>query len=99
LTDARTTDHVRVAQGVLSREVQGEAVLLHLDSGEYFGLDAVATRIWQLLSETGDVRRAESAICKEFDVEPALAAKDVRDLVAQLLRMRLLEVPGPEGAA
>ena len=28
----------RVSPSVLAREVQGEAILLHLDTGEYFGL-------------------------------------------------------------
>ena len=99
MTENRKADRVRVAEGVLSREVQGEAVLLHLDSGEYFGLDAVATRVWQLLSESGDVSRVESTISEEFEVDPARASKDVRDLVAELLRMRLLEESGSEGGA
>jgi hypothetical protein len=87
---------VRVAPGVLSREVHGEAVLLHLDSGEYFGLDEVATRMWQLLSELGDLPRVESAICEEYNVDPASASRDVTAFVGQLLEKRLIEFAGPE---
>jgi len=96
LSEGERTRRVRVAAGVLSREVHGEAVLLHLDSGEYFGLDGMATRMWQLLSELGDVQRVESMICEEYDVEPESASKDVNALVSQLLEKRLLEIAGPE---
>lgn len=90
---------VRIAPGVLSREIHGEAVLLHLDSGEYFGLDEMATRMWQLLSEFGDVSRVESAICEEYDVAPESASRDVNAFVGQLLEKRLVELAGPEAQA
>jgi hypothetical protein len=90
------TRRIRIAPGVLSREVHGEAVLLHLDSGEYFGLDGVATRMWQLLSELGDLPRVESAMCEEYDIEPAAAARDVKAFVGQLMEKRLIEFAGAE---
>lgn len=93
------TPRIRIAPGVLSREVHGEAVLLHLDSGEYFGLDAMATRMWQLLSELGDPKRVESAICEEYDVEPQSASRDVKAFVSRLLEQRLVELVGPEPQA
>ena len=46
---------LRPADGVLSRILGGEAVLVSLGSGEYFGLNAVGTRIWELVGETGEV--------------------------------------------
>jgi hypothetical protein len=42
---------VKVNDDVLFQELQGEAVLLNLKSGVYFGLDPVGTRIWQLFAE------------------------------------------------
>ena len=39
---------------VVCREIEGEAVLLHLGTGIYFGLNAVGTRIWQLLDAAQD---------------------------------------------
>lgn len=97
-TDERP-QRIRIAPGVLSREVHGEAVLLHLDSGEYFGLDAVATRMWQLLAEWGDPKRVESAICEEYGVEPQSASRDVKAFVGRLLEQRLIELAGPEPQA
>lgn len=39
------TSRVRIRDDVLSRDLQGEAVILNLNTGLYFGLDPVGTRI------------------------------------------------------
>ncbi len=38
-----------VPSQVRARTVGGEIVLLHLESGVYFGLDPVGARAWQLI--------------------------------------------------
>ena len=40
-----------VSGEVVAREMGGEMVLLDLASGQYFGLDTVGMRVWELLSE------------------------------------------------
>ena len=45
-----------IPEDVVHRMVGDEAVLLQLDSGVYYGLDPVGSRIWELLE--GEVRRA-----------------------------------------
>ena len=47
---------VAISEDVVSRDLEGEAVILNLDSGTYFGLDRVGTRIWSLLQEGGSLR-------------------------------------------
>jgi hypothetical protein len=85
----------RIAPNTLYREVQGETVLLHLDSGEYFGLDDVGTRMWQLIVEKGDLAEVEAALVEEFDADPAQLSQDLRQLVDDLVARRLIEVEQP----
>jgi hypothetical protein len=91
---------VRVSASALSRELQGETVLLQLDSGEYFGLDEIATRIWQLIVEKGDLREVEAAMLDEFDVDRAVLSQDLARVVDELVAKQLIEVeagaPGPD---
>ena len=82
----------RVSASTLYREVQGEAVLLHLDSGEYFGLDEVANRIWQLIVEKGDLHEVEAAMLEEFDVDQAVLSSDLGRVVDELVSKRLIEI-------
>jgi hypothetical protein len=82
----------RVTPNTLYREVQGEAVLLQLDSGEYFGLDAVATRVWQLIVEKGELTAVEESMLEEFDVDPLVLSTDIERMIAELVAKRLIEV-------
>ncbi len=69
----------------------GDAVLLHMGTEVYFGLDPVAIRMWEALTETGDVEAAGARLLDEFDVEEERLLSDLNDLVAQLRDEGLLE--------
>ena len=72
------------------RELEGEAVLLNLDSGIYFGLDAIGTCIWQGLDRRDPLETIVTALVDAYDVDGATADADTRRLVAQLLDKGLL---------
>ena len=73
-----------LAPHVFAREFDGELVLLDLDGGEYFGLDAVGAAIWRSLGTTGTLDGAVRAVVTEFDVDEPRARQDVTALVAEL---------------
>lgn len=75
---------VRPNKEVLFQELQGEAVLLNLSSGMYFGLDPVGTRIWQLIGEHGKLSDVVQVMVDEFEVGEDRCAADLLALVAEL---------------
>ena len=78
---------------VVWRDVDGEIVLLNLATGEYFGLDGAASRIWQLLDDTGvSVMALCDALSTEFEVDRATVDIDVTALVADLVSHQLVSV-------
>jgi hypothetical protein len=81
---------VRIGEDTVFRELAGEAVLLQLDAGMYFGLDAVGTRLWRLIAERGRLRDVFDAAREEFDVEPATLERDLLALVTQLAEKNLV---------
>ncbi|MBX3466783.1 MAG: PqqD family protein [Planctomycetes bacterium] len=90
------SDRVTPAEEVLFKELEGEAVLLHLDVGRYFALDPVGTRIWALLREReGDLAAVLDGILAEFDVAREEAARDLLALLDELVAERLVRVQTP----
>lgn len=86
---------VEVPEGVLVRELQGESVLLNLDSECYFGLDDVGTRMWSALTATGTLEAAFEALLGEYDVEPGQLRADLAAFVETLAGAGLVRVvPG-----
>jgi hypothetical protein len=83
---------VQVKDDVLFQELQGESVLLNLDSGIYFGLDAVGTRMWQLIVEQEQLAEVAQAITAEYDVSEEQCAADLLALVARLEGQGLVTV-------
>lgn len=86
------TDRVTVPADVLMREIGGEAVILNLDSEQYYGLDEVGTRMWTLLSESDSIGAAYEALLAEFEVAPEVLQADLERLVRELAEQGLLRV-------
>lgn len=87
----------RISYGeqVLSQLVDGEAVLVHLDGGRYFGLNEVGARMWTLIGELGRAGAIAERIVAEFEVTPDVAARDLLALLEQLAAKGLVVVDGP----
>jgi hypothetical protein len=78
------TDSVVVAPSVISRELSGEMVLLDLESGVYYGLDAIGTRVWQLLMQRNAVADICTTLLDEYNVAADVLRDDVSRLVGEL---------------
>lgn len=82
---------VRVAANVFAREFDGELVIVDLEKGDYFGLDAVGARAWQGLSAGRSPREIAAEMVSEFDVEPQRLVADLVTLTRELAERRLVE--------
>lgn len=76
---------------VLFREIQGEGILLHLESGKYFGLNDVGTRIWELIVEHHSFHIVLECLEREYEVDAAELHADLLRLADDLSRNGLLE--------
>ncbi len=92
MADVTLASTARISDDVVFRELEGEAVLLNLQSGTYFGLDPVGTRIWQLIEQHGALGAVRDAMLEEFDVDSDAAAHDLLDLVRALAARGLVEI-------
>jgi Coenzyme PQQ synthesis protein D (PqqD) len=80
---------------VVFRDLDGEAVILDLASGTYFGLNDVGTRVWQLITDGSDEAQIVDVIASEYDADRATIAADVTRLLNDLRARRLIV---PDGA-
>ena len=85
------TDKFAVSQDVVAREVGGEMVLLDLASGQYFGLDPVGGRIWQLLADRSQsLAELCDAIEAEFDAPRERIEADLVALAKDMSERELI---------
>ena len=87
--------NVAYSPDVIFEEVSGEIMLMHLGSEEYFSLDAVGRRVWELLGEHGSFQALLDALLCEYEVDEARLRGDLERLLRGLLAAGLL-VPATE---
>jgi len=81
-----------VPSHVLVRHLEGEAVLLNLETEKYFGLDATGTRMWELLTTLPSIDAAYKQLLNEFEVDPELLRTHLAELLGRLAEYGLLSV-------
>lgn len=80
------------AEDVAFREIQREAVLLSLNTGRYYGMNAVATRAWTLFAGGSTFGAVIDQLETEFDVMPAVLERDLTSWLESLVRAGLVHV-------
>lgn len=80
----------QIASGALSRVLDGETIILDLDSGTYFGLNVVGTRIWELIGSGEPLGGIRDRLLAEFDISKEVAQRDLDDLIDKLLARGLI---------
>jgi len=67
------------------RIIEGEAVILSMDTKVLRGLNPVGSRIWDLIDGQRSLEDIVAVIVQEFDVAPGQAAQDVEAFIRDLL--------------
>lgn len=74
----------------MMQELDGEAVILNLNSESYFGLDDVGTHMWTLLTRSTSIQAAFDSLTGEYNVEELTLRNDLIKLLLQLVDNGLL---------
>jgi hypothetical protein len=96
MADGMFRDSVVVAsKDQVSCDLGGEAAILNLKNGVYYGLDPVGARAWNLLQEPRSVQEVRDMLLEEFEVEPAQCESDLLALLERMLAEGLIEIRIP----
>lgn len=79
----------------VSGDLDGKAVLLSIENGEYYSMNEVGTRVWALLEQPIRVATLIERLQDEFDVSREQCEREVLEFLEHLRQDRLLRVePG-----
>ena len=91
LADLSKTYPVK-SKDVTWKVLDGEAVLLNLDTGVYFTLNATGTAVWNLLDGQTSLAEISRALCEQFDITFEEARRDLMELTQRLLDEGLVRI-------
>lgn len=78
------------ADGAISREINGEVVLLTPENSTVHVLDEVGSRIWELCSGSASVDTIVDGIIAEYEVSRDTAEQDVIEFCDKLLDLGVI---------
>lgn len=79
-----------VSPDALSRELDGEVLVLDLKTSLYFGLTGTAAHIWQLIEQGKGQEDIVAALSREYGGDSAAIAGDVDAFVDDLIARGLV---------
>ncbi len=80
----------RRRERVLTQTAAGTLVLLDLDGGQYYSLDEVSARVWELCDGEHGVEGIVEAISAEYDAPVETIYEDVLAFLEEMLDEKLL---------
>ena len=86
------TQQIVIPEHVAVRRFDEESVALNLKSGQYFGLNGVAARMFERLGEVDTASEAVDALVKEYGQDHAVIERDLAALLRDLAERGLVEL-------
>ena len=75
---------------VVEANIDDEKVMMCVETGNYFGLNAVAARVWDHLAEPISMSDLIGLLTQEFDVDAQECRRTVEPFIEQLIESKLI---------
>ena len=73
-------------------DLDGEKVMMNLDKGEYFMMNEVGSRIWEIISEPVNVKEIISTLRNEYEVDEETCKDTVIEFLGRLDNADLISI-------
>lgn len=87
----RDTTIVRTNKALVS-SIEDELVMFDVNAGQYYGLNNVATTVWNHLETEKTVNELAQALTSEFDISVEECQKELLEFLPELEEKGLIEV-------
>jgi hypothetical protein len=83
---------VRRDESLLTQELDGEVLIAHLESGNFYSLGASAKRIWDLIDFPRSVQEICQALLQDYAVDSTTCERDVLAFLATLVEKGVIRL-------
>lgn len=73
-------------------DMDGDVVLMDIESGAYTGIGGVGSRVWELLEQPITVAEIVRTICSEYEVEEATCETDMIKFISELVEKEFVKL-------
>ena len=92
-SDQLTLDAVvRRSDALLSTSLGDDVVMMDVEQGAYYGLEAVAARIWALTEQPLSVGSLCDLLVTEYQISPERCQQEVLAFLVELLNQHIVQI-------
>lgn len=75
---------------IITREIQGETVLLNQENGDYFSLNGIGTEVYSCICEGMEIEEIINSLLNKYDTEYDTLKNDIVSLVNKMQKKNIL---------
>jgi hypothetical protein len=87
---------IQLPKDVVWTKLGDEVAILNSQTGSYFGLDPVGSRIWCLVAEGRGTEEVVMTLLSEYGVDEQRVRTDLQELMEQLASRALVKISNDE---
>ena len=78
---------------LLAVDMDGETVMMDMESGNYFGVNAVGSHIWEALETESSVENLVETVTGHFEINDGDSVQgDILEFLSDMVEQKLVEV-------
>ena len=88
--DMELTQKIARSDNFVFNEVDGELVMMNIETGAYASLNETGKSIWTLLDAPKSLSEVVSSLVEEYEIDQATCEKEVMPFVENMLKSEVL---------
>lgn len=92
MQDITLQSKIKQCNSIYTSSIDNEAVMLNIDLGKYFGMNSIATDIWNKLKNTITIETLINELSSEYAVSPDQCQTDILPFLEKLIDNGLIEI-------
>ena len=82
---------IRISTSAVFRALETGGVVLNVENGEYYELNATGRFLWEQIESGSDLDASAAALAERYGIDLASARADLEDFMEDLRKRRLVE--------
>jgi hypothetical protein len=83
---------IKRTEGIVEVEIDGELVMMSIENGAYYGLDTVASRVWELIENPQTIKVICDQLLEEFDVTKEQCLEDIFTFLNAMDEQKVIDI-------
>ena len=76
----------------VSNDLGDEKIILNMKTGEYYGMNAVGSHVWDMIQESRTVDEVIAALVEKYGIDQERCEHDIMALLKEMSEVGLIEV-------